>query len=208
MEDLTAGADERRSQHAACRALRYWLAPVVFCVLAATSLNGAPASPSPTSALEYQVKAAFVYNFAKFVEWPGDAGATDAATLIIGVIGEDPFGQTLDDTVRGKTVGGRALAIKRFTSIDDLEPCQVLFVSASLSRHLPEILSRIQGSPTLTISEEDRFAQDGGMVRLVTEDNKIRFEINVDAAERAGLRISSKLLALAQIVHGRDKGGH
>ena len=164
--------------------------------------------PSRDTSLEYDVKAAFLFNFAKFVEWPEDRPEGDRSALVIGVLGVDPFGGALDAAVRDKTVNGRALSVKRFREVKDLAPCQILFISASETRRLPEILSRLGGTPILTVGEPEAFTREGGIIRFVTEDNKVRFEINVEAAERANLRISSKLLALARIVHGRDAEGH
>ena len=202
--------DYRSVQHNAERLRLVWFVRAVVICLTAASVDVAASPPlhDRPHDFEYQVKAAFLYNFAKFVEWPGDATEGGGPALIIGVLGDDPFGPALDDTVSGKSVNGRGLEVKRFSQIGDLEPCQVLFVGTSMMPRLPEILSRVRGSPVLTIGEADKFAQDGGIVRLVTENNKVRFEINVDAAERAGLRISSKLLALARIVHQGEQTGH
>jgi hypothetical protein len=189
---------------------RIGLALALAILRVSTSIGAAASAPEPArdAALEYEVKAAFLYNFAKFVDWPEDAPGTDRPALVIGVLGVDPFGESLDAAVRGKTVNGRALSVRRFAEPSDLEPCQILFVSASQARRLPEILTRLAGTPVLTVGEPEKFNRNGGIVRLVTEDNKVRFEINVDAAEHAGLQISSKLLALARIVHGRDAEGH
>ena len=145
---------------------------------------------------EYQVKAAFIFNFAKFVEWPSDAFGEGGA-LVVGVIGDDPFGGALD-RLNGNTANGRALRIKRFRSGDDPRACQVLFISASEDRHLRKIMESIRGTNVLTIGESTQFGQSGGMIRFVIQDNKVRFEINASAAGQAGLRISSKLLALSK----------
>jgi len=145
---------------------------------------------------EYQVKAAFIFNFAKFVEWPSDAFGEGAA-LVVGVIGEDPFGGALD-RLNGNTANGRALRIKRFRWGDDLRACQVLFVSASEDRHLRKIMESIRGTSVLTIGESTQFSQSGGMIRFVIQDNKVRFEINASSAGQSGLKISSKLLALSK----------
>lgn len=208
MDDGSSRVDATRSKQAPHRARIPPLAAIVAFAWAATSLSGASPPPSPANASEYQIKAAFVYNFAKFVEWPGDTASSGGPALIIGVLGDDPFGQTLSDTVRGKTVNGRGLVVKRFPSLRELEPCQVLFLGSSVADHIPEILSRIQGTAVLTVGEGEQFALAGGMVGFMTEDNKVRFAINAQSAERAGLKISSKLLALARIVHGRDEGTH
>ena len=145
---------------------------------------------------EYQVKAAFIFNFAKFVEWPSDAFGEGGA-LVVGVIGDDPFGGALD-RLNGNTANGRALRIKRFRGGDDPRACQVLFISASEDRHLKKIMESIRGTNILTIGESTQFGQSGGMIRFVIQDNKVRFEINASAAGQAGLRISSKLLALSK----------
>jgi hypothetical protein len=145
---------------------------------------------------EYQVKAAFIFNFAKFVEWPSDA-FVEGGPLVVGVIGDDPFGGALD-RLNGNTANGRALRIKRFRWTDDLRACQVLFISASEDRRLNKIMESIRGTSVLTIGESTQFSQSGGMIRFVIQDNKVRFEINASSAGKANLRISSKLLALAK----------
>ena len=208
MDDGSSRVDATRSKRAPHRARIPRLAKLVAFLCAATSLSGASPPPSRTNVSEYQIKAAFVYNFAKFVEWPGDTASSGGPTLIIGVLGDDLFGETLNDTVRGKTVNGRGLAVRRFSSLRRLEACQILFLGTSVADHVPEILSRIQGTAVLTVGEGERFAQEGGMIGFMTEDNKVRFAINAQSAERAGLKISSKLLALARIVHGSDEGTH
>jgi hypothetical protein len=145
---------------------------------------------------EYQVKAAFIFNFAKFVDWPSDASGNGGA-LVVGVVGEDPFGGALDQ-LNGNTVNGRRLQIKRMRWGDDLRGCQILFISASEGKHLGKILESIKGTSVLTIGEMPQFNQSGGMIRFVIQDNKVRFEINAAAAGQARLRISSKLLALSK----------
>src|SRR5437899_6860845 len=156
---------------------------------------------------EYQIKAAFLYNFAKFVEWPADAFADPHAPIVLGVVGEDPFGSVLDKIVLGKTVNGRGLVIKRLKPGSDLRNCHILFVSSSERKHMSQILESLQGSSVLTVGETDRFAQSGGVINFIFEENKVRFEINSETAARAGLKISSKLLALARIVTNQPNGG-
>jgi hypothetical protein len=145
---------------------------------------------------EYQVKAAFILNFAKFVEWPSDA-FDDGGTLVVGVIGDDPFGSALDH-LSGNTASGRRLKIKRFRWGDNLRVCQILFISNSEGRHLGKIMESIKGTSILTIGEMPQFNQSAGMIRFVIQNNKVRFEINAAAAGQARLRISSKLLALSK----------
>lgn len=145
---------------------------------------------------EYQVKAAFMFNFAKFVEWPSDA-FSDGEALVVGVVGADPFGGALD-RLNGSTVNGRRLRVKRLRSGDNLRACQILFISSSEGRNLWKIMDSIRGSSVLTIGEMPQFNQSGGMIRFVIQNEKVRFEINAAAAGQARLRISSKLLALSK----------
>jgi hypothetical protein len=145
---------------------------------------------------EYRVKAAFIFNFAKFVEWPSDAFA-DGGALVVGVVGDDPFGGALDQ-LNSNTANGRRLLIKRFRWGDNLRACQILFISASEGRHLGKIMESIRGTSVLTIGEMPQFNRSGGMIRFVIQNNKVRFEINAAAAGQARLRISSKLLALSK----------
>jgi hypothetical protein len=149
------------------------------------------------AAREYEVKAAFLYNFTKFVEWPAASFATPASPILVGIVGEDPFGETLDQTLRGETARGRAFEVRRFRAEDDFTGCHVLFVSRSESRQLETILRRVEGRAVLTVSEEAEFARRGGMIELVVLEQCVRFEINLSALEKAGLKASSKLLAVA-----------
>jgi hypothetical protein len=145
---------------------------------------------------EYQVKAAFILNFAKFVDWPSDA-FSEGGSLVVGVVGDDPFGGALDQ-LNGNTVNGRRLRIKRLRWDDSLRGCQILFVSNSEGKHLGKIMESIRGTSVLTIGEMPQFNQSGGMIRFLTQSNKVRFEINAAAAGQARLRVSSKLLALSK----------
>jgi hypothetical protein len=150
---------------------------------------------SPT---EYEVKAAFIYNFARYIQWPKESD--NNKPFVIAVLGKDPFGAALDDAVRGQKVQGRPVVIKRFTKIDDVSDCDILFVCASESGHLQQIFAALHHAPVLTIGDVDRFAELGGMINLTTEESRIRFEMNVQAIERAGLKAGSQLLRLARIV--------
>jgi hypothetical protein len=157
------------------------------------------ASP-PALAQEYEIKAVFLYNFAQFVEWPPEAFPDKSAPLVIGILGADPFGAYMDDVVRGETVNGRPFVIRRLARAEEVDGCHILFISNSESGHLDEILDSLKGKSVLTVGEMDGFSKFGGMIRFVTENNKVRLRINVTAAKTAGLKISSKLLRPAQIV--------
>lgn len=169
------------------------------CLLAWWALG--PVAKAPAAALsEYQIKAVFLYNFAQFVDWPPRAFSSEQAPVVIGVLGEDPFGASLDEAVRGETVNGRPLVVQRFRRVEDVDGCHVLFVSRSESGQLGHILASLRGRSILTVSDAEGFTEMAGMIRFVTENNKIRLRINVDAARAADLTISSKLLRPAQIV--------
>lgn len=172
-------------------------------LLALTLLLGpAPRAAAPT---EYQVKAVFLFNFSQFVDWPATAFAASNAPLVIGVLGTDPFGVNLDEVVRGENVKGHPLQVRRYTSVDQLDSCHILFISNSESRRLDDILRTLKGRSILTVSDEDSFANRGGMIRLVTENSRVRMRINLEAAEAAGLTLSSKLLRPAEIVRSGDR---
>ena len=147
---------------------------------------------------EYQVKAVFLYNFARFVNWPPKAFPDPQAPLVIGVLGEDPFGAYLDETVRGERVNNRVLMVQRYRRVGEIRACHVLFISRSESDRLESIFAALRGRNILTVGDTDDFAARGGMIRFATEKNKVRMYINRDAAKAAGLEISSKLLQLAE----------
>jgi hypothetical protein len=173
-------------------------------VVATPSLDSASRDPLP----EYPVKAAFLYHFAEFVEWPLSS-PLPPSTITIGVLGRDPFGGVLDKAVLAKMAAGRTFVVRRFAAAALLEPCEILFISSSEMSHLPEILARLQHAPVLTVGEADRFARRGGMIGFYSEDNRVRLEVNRAAAERAGFRFSSKLLAVARLVkpEAAESGG-
>jgi len=148
---------------------------------------------------EYQIKSAFLYNFARFVQWPSDAFATDNAPIYIGIIGKDVFGETLE-ALEGKTIGGRKVVVRRFGRGEVFDKCHVLFVSPSEKENLAQIFYRLNGSNILTVGDTEGFCREGGIINFYKVESKVRFEINLDAAGRAKLKISSKLLSLASIV--------
>ncbi|MBI3881774.1 MAG: YfiR family protein [Verrucomicrobia bacterium] len=156
--------------------------------------NGRAQNSQPS---EYQIKAAFLFNFVKFTEWPPKAFADATAPIVIGILGDNPFGDDLKQTIGDKTLNNRPLVIKEFRSLTEAVNCQVLFVSSSEQNRLTEILKSLQGSSVLTVGEMDHFTETGGMINFVTREKKIRFQINNTEASKAGLKISSKLLSLA-----------
>ena len=148
------------------------------------------------------MKAAFLLNFARFVEWPAAAFAVAADPLVLCIFGKDPFGDTLDQIVSRKTINARRLAIRRISDPGAVRSCHVLFIAASQARRFGEIADTVAGSSVLAVGESEGFAERGGMINFVVEDNRVRFEINPSTAARSRLRISSKLLQLATIVGG------
>jgi hypothetical protein len=149
---------------------------------------------------EYLIKAGFIYNFANLVQWPSNAFTQPDSPIVIGILGEDPFGTVLDRVLAGKKVNGRIFLVKRLKSVPDLKECHIVFVSSSEMAHLAEAIHLVKGMPILTIGEIPGFARRGGIINLFLEDNKVHFEVNVEAAKEADLNISSRLLALARIV--------
>ena len=147
---------------------------------------------------EYSVKAAFLYNFATFVEWPAPLPPA-GAPFVIGVLGDDPFGATLDEIVAGERVAGHPMVVRRFSRAEDVHSCQILFISASESHRLPEILRRFEGQPVLTVSDLPGFAGAGGGIQFIT-DTRVGIIIDPAALRAAGLGVSSKLLRLARVV--------
>ena len=145
---------------------------------------------------EYQVKAAFLFNFAKFVEWPPETFAGETSPLVIGILGDNPFGSDLERIVAGKLINNRPITVRSFPTAAEAANCHILFISSSEKR-LPEIIQSLHGTPVLIVGETDQFIASGGMVNFVQEASKIRFQINDDAAKAARLKISSKLLSLA-----------
>lgn len=157
---------------------------------------------------EYDIKAVFLFNFTRFVEWPAAQGEDADKPLIIAVLGDDPFGVRLDEAVRGETAGGRELVLKRIHDLDEAGRCDALFIARSEKPQVHKILARLKGRPILTVSDIPDFAAMGGMVELVTDGGKIRLHINVDESKAAQLTISSKLLRPAQIVSTRKTSRH
>ena len=148
---------------------------------------------------EYQIKAAFVYNFIKFVDWPSEALPQSSDTINICVLRDDPFADALE-ALKGKAVKARRVAVRRIEPGRDLESCQVVFIGSSEAKRLPQVMESLQGMNVLTVGEMERFVELGGIINFFVQNNKVRFEINVNSAERAGLKLSSQLLSLAKVV--------
>jgi hypothetical protein len=187
---------------------------ILMTLLATDTLNAAngmvlpPANPVPTAspvtakpatAAEYQLKAVFLFNFTKYVEWPAMAFTDTQSPFVIGVLGDDPFGAALDDAIRGEKMNGRALIVRRYNLNDEVKDCQILFISQSEDSRLEQIIAGLKGRNVLTVGDIDKFTDRGGMVGFATENSKIRLKINLEAVKAANLTISSSLLRAAEI---------
>jgi hypothetical protein len=163
-------------------------------------LNGTQAQ-SPTAG-EYQVKAAFLFNFAKFVEWPASSFSDASAPLRICVFGRDPFGEELRNITKEKTVNGHKLEVSQVLDLQVARTCQILFIASSETARLKQILESLRGTDTLTVGDTKGFVEQGGMINFVLENSRVQFEVNRKSAEQSGLKISSKLLSVAKLVVG------
>jgi hypothetical protein len=179
----------------------------ILIVVLGISLNwtlepNAQTSDSSDSS-EYLIKAGFIYNFAKFVEWPASAFSQPDSPIVIGILGTDPFGAIIDRIVEDKKIGGRGFIVKRLKwgkDVKELRECNIVFVSSSEKGHLDDLVQALKALPILTVGETPGFAERGGIIRFTLEDNRVRFEVNVEAAHQADLTISSRLLTLARII--------
>jgi hypothetical protein len=163
-------------------------------------------SPAQTAvSREYQVKAVFIFNFTQFVDWPSTSFSAENAPLVIGVLGENPFGPYLDEIVSGEKVKGHPVLIQHFDDAEEIKTCNILFVGLSDPKKSEQVISALKERSILTISEQPGFLIQGGMIKLFMKKNNVRFEINPEATKEAGLVLSSKLLRLAEIFDASKK---
>ncbi len=183
----------------------YWAIALLCCAgsIAFGCLQEVHAQADGAS--EYEIKAGFLYNFAKFIQWPSYSFASEITPISFCIFGRDPFGGSLDEVVRGKTINNRSFVIRRTSKLDELIGCKLVFVSAMEAGRLGDILESLKGSASLIVGDGEGFAQRGGAIEFFLEGNKVRFSVNVDAIKRAHLEVSSKVLALARIVHDGDR---
>lgn len=173
---------------------------VFLCALWLTMFSANVQADPPT---EYEVKAAFVHNIAKFVEWPASVSAQ--GTLRLCILDQEAFGEAAENLLRDKPVGSKVWEVVPLSTRASLKECKVLFIGAAEAGELPRLLDILKGSPVLTVGDTGGYAEQGVIINFYREQDKVRFEINKDAAERAGLKISSHLLKLARIV--QNNGG-
>ncbi len=180
------------------RSPRHLVAGLAAAVLAAAAAFSTPVGAGEHTPTEYEVKAAYLFNFARFVEWPSEAFTTAREPFAICVVGSDPFGSVLDTILAGESVAGRSVIARRITLPADARGCQILFASGA--ERGPAIVDAVDGRPILTVGDEEAFARRGGMVSFRREQNTVRFDVNPEAVRRSGLKMSSQLLNLARIV--------
>jgi hypothetical protein len=146
---------------------------------------------------EYQIKAVFLFNFAQFTEWPPEVFESTNSPLVIGILGSDPFGTFLDETVRGEIIKGHRIRIERFKTLSEIKTCHILYIGHSEANRIEPILESLRSKPVLTVADFDTPASAGVIVRFISEHNRVRFQIDLDASREAQLTISSKLLRVA-----------
>jgi len=167
---------------------------LAFCLFCMQGMN-AQTRPS----LENQVKAAFLFNFTRFVSWPSSCFRSPDAPFVIGIAGTDPFGNYLDELVQGERVGSHPIRIERYTDVEDISNCQIVYIDASDPPMIKDILSEAWHKSILTVSDADSFTKMGGIVHFFNDDNKVKIGINIAAARRSQLEISTKLLRVAKV---------
>jgi hypothetical protein len=182
--------------------------PRLAAIATAWALLGVSNPHTPASTpTEYEVKAAYLYNFGRFVQWPARATAAEGRYFTICVLGDDPFGPVLNATIADETIDGKTVVAKRISAPQQAANCRILFISSSEDRQLKEILIALAKASVLTVSDMPQFARRGGMVQLILDGNKVRFEVNLSSAERAGLIFSSQLLKLAVSIRKSPQAG-
>lgn len=177
--------------------------PAAACLL--LSLCFSVESKAEETTLEFQVKAGYLFNFTKFVDWPKEAFRNSESPIVVTIFGEDPFGPQFDEAVRGETTRGRPIVIKRSQRLDDLPDTHILYICKSESHRTDQIVSRVGTKHVLTVGESSDLLRLGGVIRFVLQDGKVRFIINADAERKAGLTIGAQLKRLASSVLGSDK---
>ena len=182
------------------------LATLATVVLGMWPWAGSVQAAETPALSERQVKALFLFNFAKYVEWPAGAFSNSSAPIVIGVVGEDGLGDEFRRMTGDRTINDRKVVIKQIDGTADLKACQILFIGSSENAHVSEILEAVKNSAVLTVGETDRFLTQEGMINFTKKENKIHLEINLVPAQRANLKLSSKLLTVADVVLGKPEG--
>jgi hypothetical protein len=176
------------------KTVRQWLGVLAVVFITATGPH-----VSAQVSRESELKAVFVYNFAQFTEWPADVFADPNAPIVIGVLGKDPLEPYLEQAVHGEKLNNRPLAVRHFSKPGEIKDCQILFVSHSEAKQLPQLIEELRGKSILTVSDIEDFTKKGGMICLFTVNNKIRLRVNPETLKASRLALSSKLMRAAEI---------
>ncbi|HTD95252.1 MAG TPA: YfiR family protein [Chitinophagaceae bacterium] len=174
-----------------------WLFQALFILLFALNGHGLPAQPAPSR--EYQLKAVFLFNFTQFVDWPPTSFDADESPLVIGILGANPFGSFLEETVSGEKINGHPVTVHYCQSDEDAQNCHLLFVNLPDVKKRKAIITTLKGKNVLTVSDASDFSKLGGMIKFFTSNNKIKLQVNLEATKESELVLSSKLLRLAEI---------
>lgn len=197
----------RASFWLAVRPLTIPRAPACAIFLLLFALGAVQSAIAQSQVDEYRVKAAFLFHFGQLADWPLSAFANEKKTFTVCILGDDPFLGELEETVEGKLIGLRTVHVVHVKQLQGAPVCQILFFGQRTDKNRAAMLSQLINVPVLTVGENDEFLEQGGMIHFFLDDNKIRFDINLDAAERSGLKLDSRLLLLARTVVGNRKGG-
>jgi hypothetical protein len=168
--------------------------------------GGARSSKAQSNEEEYRVKAAFLFHFAQLVDWPAETLPGTDNSLFLCTLGEDPFQGALEAMVAGKAIGNRIIRVRHVWQPQDMQTCQIIFLGKAQSKRIPALVADLHNAPVLTVGETAGFLDAGGMIRFLLEENKVRFEISLNAAESAKLKIGSRLSLLAQNVVKESQG--
>jgi len=194
--DLVRRVPGDRATRPVLNVRRLLLAVAAACAFLAIPVLHAQ-NPRPT---DYQVKATYLYNFGRFIEWPGKVAAAQGGSFTVCVLGQDPFGRSLDATLAGETIGGKTIVAKRISSAEESGDCQILFLSLTDDSRLNKLIADLDKKAVLTVSDAPQFIKRGGMIQFVLEGKRVRFEVNLTATQHAGLTLSSELLKVATAV--------
>ena len=183
--------------------VRHWFMAMVITVLLTTATYLSAQNSKPT---DYDVKAAYLYNFGHFVDWPANASSAKNDSFMVCVLGQDPFGPVLDATLANESIAGKRVTAKRISTPQESANCQILFLSSAEDAQLHKIIEALNEQPVLTVSDMPQFSQRGGMIQFVLDGKKVRFEVNLTAVQHAGLTLSSELLKVATTVRRNSSG--
>jgi len=171
----------------------------LLCICTSILMYSNPLPAQRPGSREYQLKAIFLYNFSQFVEWPPGSFSSEQAPMVIGIVGADPFGSYLEEAISGEKMHGHPLVIERYSTVDEIGSCQILFVNLPESKKREQVITSLKGRNILTVSDASDFLQQGGMIRFFTRQGKLKLQVNLEATKPANLVISSKLLRLVEI---------